>query len=369
MRFSLLLFILPVLFQERAFEEAADGRASLKYHGGIAVVHIAGSPEEMGAQYGRLLKKGILQAHKEVAQKFLGALGGAPAEKKLREETKGMAAAIPAHVIAEMKAAARESGLPYEDYLLFNTMFDVEHGGKRLGGCCTAAASGPASAEPILGRNFDLPQPFWGLVPLGVVVVRHPEKKTAWASVTHPLFAGTHAGLNEKGLAVGATAGTTGLGYNPNGLSSMILFRRVLEEASTTAEAEKILKDAKVTVATTLMVLDAKGGNLLAECSPQKIIFRRPEKGTLHATNHFVSPELFQKVDCPRFKWLDENFKGHGGIDEEFMKKSLAAAAPSINLQSMIFYPARRSLLLATGTLPAAKGTFIPLDSGVLFPK
>jgi len=361
-----IAFLLALAFlQDRVLEEGIDGRATLKLQGGVPVLHMYGTPDEMGAQYGKLLKKGIHAAHQSVGKKFLA---GAD-EKRLRGETKGMAAAIPAHVAAEMKAAARESGLPYEDWLLFNTMFDVEHGGKRLGGCCTAAASGGAGAEPILGRNFDLPQPFWGLVPLGVVVVRHPEKKTAWAAVTHPLFAGTHAGLNEKGLAVGATAGTPGLGYNPNGLSSMILFRLVLEEASTVAEAEKMLKDAKVTVATTLMVLDAKGGNLLAECSPQKVVFRRPENGTLHATNHFVSPELAQKVDCPRFRWLDENFKGRRGIDEEVMKRSLVGTAPPTNLQSMIFHPVRRSLLLSSGTVPAAKGPFVPLDAGALFPK
>ncbi len=124
-----------------------------------------------------------------------------------------------------------------------------------------------------------------------------------------------------------------------------------------------------MTVATTLMVLDAKGGNLLAECSPQRVVFRRPEKGTLHATNHFVSPELLQKVDCPRFRWLDENFKGRSGIDEDSMKRALVGAAPSTNLQSMIFHPARRSILLATGTVPAAKGPFVLLDAGALFPK
>jgi hypothetical protein len=270
-----------------------------------------------------------------------------------------------------MKAAARESGLAFEDYLLFNTMFDVEHGGKRLGGCSTMAATGAACAngEPIMGRNFDLPQPFWGLSPMGLVVVRHPEKKMAWAAVTHPLFAGTHAGINEKGLAAGATAGMPGNGYAPNGLSSMLLFRRVLEEATTAAEAEKILKSARATVATTLMVLDAKGGNFVAEVSPEKVAFRRPEKDTLHETNHFRSPELLQKVDCPRFRWLDENFKGKTGIDEEAMKKALAGAAPSTNLQSMIFYPTRRSLLLSSGTIPAAKGTFAPLAGELLFPK
>ena len=98
-----------------------------------------------------------------------------------------MVAAIPPHITAELKAAAKESGLAFDDALLFNTMFDVEHGGKRLGGCSTMAATGAASAsgEPIMGRNFDLPQPFWGLSPLGIVVVRHPDKKTAWAAVTH----------------------------------------------------------------------------------------------------------------------------------------------------------------------------------------
>ncbi|MBI3854422.1 MAG: hypothetical protein HY293_01890 [Planctomycetes bacterium] len=372
MRLTLLAVLLVAAApQDRAFDEGAEGKASLRNAGAVPVLQLYGSPDEMGAQYGRLLKKQIAAVHKDVGQKFIQALGGAPVEKKLREETRGMIAAIPPAVAAEMKAAAREAGLAFDDYLLFNTMFDVEHGGKRLGGCSTMAATGAAAAngEPLMGRNFDLPQPFWGMSPYGLVVVRHPEKKMAWAAVTHPLFAGTHAGINEKGLAAGATAGVPGNGYAPNGLSSMMLFRRVLEEASTAAEAEKILKGAKATVATTLMVLDPKGGNFVAEISPEKVAFRRPEKDTLHETNHFRSPELFQKVDCPRFRWLDENFKGKSGIDEEAMKKALAGAAPSTNLQSMIFFPTRRSLLLSSGTLPAAKGTFAPVGADQLFPK
>ncbi|HZE99262.1 MAG TPA: C45 family peptidase [Planctomycetota bacterium] len=363
------LFLLALAPQERAFEDGVDGRASLHYVGPVPVLQLYGTPGEMGAQYGRLLKKPIAALYRELVTKFLAGMGGAPVEKKLREETQGMAAAVPASIAAEMKAAARESGLAFDDYMLFNTMFDVEHGGRRLGGCSTMAVTGAASAsgEPMMGRNFDLPQPFWSLSPVGLVVVRHPAKGLAWASVTHPLFAGTHAGLNEKGLAAGATAGVSGSGYAPNGLPSMMLFRRVLEEASTAAEAETMLKGAKVTVSTTLMVLDAKGGNFVAELSPEKVAFRRPEQETLHETNHFRSPELFQKVDCPRFRWLDEHFKGRTGIDEEGMKKALAGAAPGINLQSMILYPSRRSLLLSSGTIPAAKGAFAALSAEDLF--
>ena len=40
------------------------------------------------------------------------------------------------------------------------------------------------------------------------------------------------------------------------------------------------------------------------------------------------------------------------------MKQALAATAPGTNLQSMIFWPSRRSLALATGTVPAARGAF-----------
>ena len=149
----------------------------------------------------------------------------------------------------------------------------------------------------------------------------------------------------------------------------MLLFRRVLEEAATAADAEKILRAARVTVATTLMVLDAQGGNFVAELAPGGVAFRRPDRSTLYETNHFESAELREDVACPRFAWLDEHFRGRRGLDEAGILKVLDSIGQSITIQSMIFFPARRALALSTGKIPATKGRYVTLSREHLFPK
>lgn len=361
-----LLLALLLFAQDRAFDEGTEGKGSLRYHGPLPVLHVYGAPEEMGAQYGKLLKAQIARTYREVGDKYVAALGGEAVRPKLAAEAKSVERLIDPRHVAEMKAAGQASGVGYDAYLSFNVMFDAGHGGKRAAQCSTM---GSTSGEPILGRNFDLPQQFWGLVPVGLVVVRHPDKKHAFAVVTHPGFIGTHAGVNEKGLVVGATAGTPGQGYNPNGAPCMILFRRLLEDCATAAEAENILQATKIDVATTLQVMDEKSENFLAELAVTKNVLRRPKDGTLFATNHFISPELRESKSCERLAWLEKNFAGRKGIDEAFMKQALSATAPGTNLQSMIFWPSRRSLALATGTVPAARGAFTTLGPEVLFPE
>ena len=352
------------------FGEGTAGRGSLRFHASFPVVHLYGTPEEMGAQYGALLKGAIHRTYRDVAGPFLLTLGGAAAKDRLRVETRPMLASVPPSTMTEMKAAAKAAGIDEEEFLLFNLMFDVAHGGARIGGCTTVAVTGVASAtgEPLMGRNFDLPETFFGLASLGLVVVRHPIRGIAWAAVTHPVFAGTHAGINDRGLAVGATASQSGRGYDPHGISSMMLFRRVLEEAITADEAEKILQNARVTVGTTLMVLDAQGGNFVAELTPGKVAFRRPNRNTLYETNHFVSAELREDVVCSRFAWLDEHFRGRRGLDEAGVLRVLSSIGQSTTIQSMVFFPARRAIALLTGTIPATTGPYVFLSSEDLFP-
>ena len=361
----------PSALPDAVFTEGTSGRASLRFHSTLPVLHLYGTPEEMGTQYGALLKGAIERTYREVGGPFLSMLGGVPARDRLRLETKPMQALVPPSTMAEMKGVARGAGIDEGEFVLFNLMFDVVHGGKRIGGCTTVAVAGEASAagEPIMGRNFDLDEVFYGLARLGIVVVRHPAGGIAWASVTHAAFMGTHGGINERGLAVGATAGQPGRGYDPKGTSSMMLFRRVLEEAETAADAEQILKGARITVATTLMVMDANGGNFVAELSPpSRVAFRRPVGNMLYETNHFVAPELKEDVACPRFAWLGEHFRGRHGLDETGIKDVLASIAQAGTIQSMIFFPARRTMSLSTGKIPATKGSYVPLSSEDLFP-
>ena len=181
------------------FKEATFGPASLKIIEGVPVVHVYGTPEQMGQQQGKLLGAAARVVHKAYFGKmfFPGGkdIGLRAAVLKM---SRVMEKSIPAEYIKEMKAFAKAAGMKYEDILLANTVFDI----KRVIFCTTFVATGKRSADgkPVFGRNLDFPT-------MGVahrfscVVVYHPTKGRAVASVSFPGLIGVLSGLNDVGVA------------------------------------------------------------------------------------------------------------------------------------------------------------------------
>ena len=358
-----LLLAVPAFPADRVFQEGSAGQGSLRYHGEIAVLHVYGTPEEMGSQYGKLLGKPIVDTVEVLPGRFLK-----PEDlKKIQALAPKLEPAIPADILAEMKAMAQGAGVDYQKLLVLNAML-----GSRSG-CTSIAAGGQATAggEPFLGRNGDWSDRTVMKYPL--VTVRHGKGKLAFADVSGAGILGAVAGINEKRLAVAWTLGPGGAygQSDPLGTSVLLVFRKVLEQASTAAEAEKVIGQTKVDITATLTVIDAKGDSLVAELTPKRTLFRHPEQGILYATNTFLAPGWGQPhPTCNRLKWLDQNVKGRTGIDEAFMHKALAGTAQGSTLQSMIFFPARRAVAVSFVKAKddvAAKGTFTLLTTEDLF--
>jgi hypothetical protein len=121
------------------------------------------------------------------------------------------------------------------------------------------------------------------------------------------------------------------------------------------------------------MVVDATGAAEVLEFD-QEVVARRPaDRGTVCSTNHFRSKELGKegwRVGEDRYASLQEFLeRERGRIDAERIRKALGDVATPwlLNVQSMIFLPARRALHLSKGgTLPAAKQPFVLLSREVL---
>ena len=101
---------------------------------------------------------------------------------------------------------------------------------------------------------------------------------------------------------------------------------------------------------------------------------RKATQGSLCSTNHFRTNEL-EKVGWPlglrRYKILDAFLKERRGeIDLEAVRGVLEETAIPwfMNVQSMIFLPAKQELHLAKGgKLPAAAQPFVHFDRATLF--
>ena len=101
---------------------------------------------------------------------------------------------------------------------------------------------------------------------------------------------------------------------------------------------------------------------------------RPAEGGTLCSTNHFRSDALEgtgQVIGESRYQRLDLFLRTERGkIDAGRVKSALEEVATPWfnNVQSMIFLPRRKGMLVSVGgELPAAKQAFVTLDKDVLF--
>jgi hypothetical protein len=143
-----------------------------------------------------------------------------------------------------------------------------------------------------------------------------------------------------------------------NGMPSVLLFRRVMEEAATVSEGLEILEKSARVASNNLMLLDAAGSAAVAEMGPKQFKVRRPEEGILYATNYFMAGKA--RKGCPRFRTLEQFCNQHRGkIDLPGLQDVLDEVNQGrVTVQSMIFNPAALRIHLSMGLLPSSKGEY-----------
>ncbi len=361
------LVVLCTAAQAAEFEEATHGPASLKLIHGVPVIHLYGTHAEMGEQYGALLKPQIKFLIKQYLDRVLTPAGIKIGLRKfVLKLSREMEKSIPKHYIQEMKALAKSAEVEYEDVLLVNTVFDI----KRAIFCTAVVAVGDRSADkqPIFGRNLDFPT-------LGVahkyscVVVYHPKKGRAVASVTFPGMVGVLSGMNDVGV-VAAVMEVHLRGWQLAATPYAMVFRTALTNASVTADVLQTIKKRARTSTNNLMICDAHGHAACAELGIRTVAVRRPKNGVIYSTNHFTSKELGIPWLCWRLPRIKKALKDGRKVDEELVRKILSDCAfNSLTMQSIVFRPASGQFWLAAGEPPATKHKFVLLTKSVLFPK
>jgi hypothetical protein len=346
------------------YPEGRHGKGELKYRKGVPVLVVAGTPEQMGEQIGVLAVK-PLAPHIGLVKKYVENFG--PAWPVLVRICEGLFRQLPDEYRAEVEAMARAGGVEREVLIVANTVGDVQH----LGGCSALFVEPTRSAtgQALFGRNADF-HPIGNLAQLGLVIVRRPAGKRAFASVTFPGVLVCGSEMNDAGLALGANDvrqtkdGSPKL--DPKGTSLAMAGRRLMENCGSLAEAEKFLRRLKATTTGNLILCDAKGGAVF-EATPRTVRIRRAQEGVGICTNHFVSPELAVSTECWRYDKL-ESYRRRPKLSLE----DVAAALHAVNqgeatIHSMIFEPAALRLHVAMGPGPVTKQPRAALDLGPLF--
>lgn len=341
---------------DRAPTCAADaaGKGRLERINGYLVVHLEGTPEEIGEQHGRLLKAEIKRV---VADVFRNAVDN---ESSMLRGAMKMEAFLPEDFRRELRSLAKAAEVEYEPLVAIQLFGDV----KRAQMCTFYAAFDEATraGEPIIGRNMEYYD--YGVSDYGFVLIHFrpdqgiPFVTLSWAGVINGWTA-----MNEKGIVAANNTAYGTLQNSLEGLSTCFMLRKIVQYAGTVEEGIAIVKAAPRSCGTVMLIGGGYPPDAVAvEYDHKEIEVCRAKRGVVVADNTFSrlycqqprepDPKGSSRYDV-LWRLIGENY---GKIDRE-MNFAAAEGVPisALNLHSALLFPKDLRLRVAMGSAPACR--------------
>jgi isopenicillin-N N-acyltransferase-like protein len=242
---------------------ATYGKGYLEDVDGLLVLHVKGSPYEMGYQYGFLLRDNI-QASIQSGIQYWADMFGYSYEYFVTL-AQAIEPCIPQEYIQEMQGLADGADMNYIDVLIYQALPDVAFV-ESLGGCSGFAVFGDATVEGHLyhGRNGDFCFPP-EMIPLviGLVIVYQPDNGNAYVSFSDFGTIKTFDGMNNQGMTVGMK-GSTSTDVAPHGMPFGLMLKQVLQYSNNIAEAIDIICQTPRTSGWNILIGDSKAPDAAA---------------------------------------------------------------------------------------------------------
>lgn len=328
---------------------ARCGEGWLETINGYRVLHLKGTPYEMGYQHGALLKESI-RKNLEYMIKVRGdkaLIGAGGLELKpatlIRMIIRIQEKHVPEKYFEEMQGLADASGLDRDLVRLGNFIPELFH-------CSGFAVMNSATKDGTLyhGRVLDYAID-WKLQEHAVIIMAEPDGGIPFVNVTYAGFLGAVTGMNARQVSIGEMGGG---GYGHwNGVPMALLVREVLSSAKTLDEAIAVFKGNPRTCQYFYVVADGKTNRAVGmEASWDKVDV--VNAGTAH-------PLLPKPVkDCALLsaggrydELVDRAKKSHGKIDVraalELMDRPVAMKS---NLHNVLFEPGSTRFWVANAT-------------------
>lgn len=247
---------------------AVEGKGYLESVDGYLVLHLKGTPDEMGYQHGVLLKDQVRQNLRDLQR--------VPGQTTQPTSTNSPFQAIgyvlvttfkdliPPRFLTELKALARGAGMPEDQIIAANLIPEAFH-------CSGFALLPPATATGKLyhGRVLDYGVEL-GLQDHAVIIIQEPDGKIPFVNVTYAGFVGSVTGMNLRKISIGEMGGG-GVGQW-NGIPMSFLVRMVLENAATLQQAAETFKNNARTCEYYYVIADANVNSALAmKALPQSV--------------------------------------------------------------------------------------------------
>lgn len=333
-----------------------EGKGFLEEIEGNLVLHVEGTPYEMGYQHGVLLRDKV----RDIVEIVVYGVGfyetltsGTWGPNKMRSIYRRLEPHIPEKYKEEMKGLAEGAGLELEMVQLANIMPELFH-------CSGFVLFGESSGDGNIyhGRILDYMVEV-GFQDRAVLIAARPSQGYAFVNVGYAGFIGSVSGMNEKRIAFGEIGGK-GEG-DWDGIPMSFLMRRGLEEAGTLKEAVSIFEEVPRTCEYYYVISDGKDHDAVGIwATPDK--FETISPGEAHERLPEPVPDALLLSADERYRKLVERVKkNYGKIDVEkmveIMKRPVAMRS---NLHSCIFIPNRLEFWVANaqGLEPACEQKF-----------
>jgi hypothetical protein len=355
--------------EPKTYPAAKSGKGELRYIETVPVLILRGKPEEMGEQFGTLAINNapdIMGLH----DRFVKDAGQEKRYPFIVAAATSLKPNFPPHILREVEVAAKTAKRDLTLLLFADTLADLSSGM----GCSTVVVEPERSTSggPLFGRNFDW-LPTQGINEHTLLAINKGEGKHAFAAITVAPICGVISGMNDAGLCltineIRIKKSKDNSTFNWKGTPLLLAFRRVLEECTTVAEAEKLLREMPRTTTCCLTICDKSGGSVF-EITPNNLEVRSTDNGVVCCTNHFRSEKLCVGNQCWRYDRLAPLLEKNGGklgVADVFARLDDVHQGKN-TIQSMVFEPADRVIHLAYGDGPSTRLTRHKLDLGKLF--
>ncbi len=361
----------------------------IERRGRHVVLHVSGTPEQMGRRHGTLLKRSIsFVLERYVLDCVIGSRDPkSPKRAQLVAAVRTVRGALPDAFVRELDACAKAAGVDPDLLLLAQCEGDVRRAAARAGrkraapvsasgaepdaqaACTTYVAFGPATAGGRLeaGRNFD----YWvgdGVVERCALVTYYaPASSYRFAAVGAAGILGGPTLVNEHGLFVAVHTPSRGSATRLDALPAFALMRLIAERASIVEEGIDIVRASPRMCGATLVLAqdgDSETGNqaraVAVEYDAEQVYTREAKDGVLIVTNMslvFGGGQRDGNEVCNRYARLRALIDSERGRLDGTKPLTLAAGIAKPNtLHTVQFLPAAGRFTVWHGTLPAGRG-------------
>lgn len=317
---------------------ARCGEGWLELIDGYPVLHLKGTPYEMGYQHGALLKKDVTEnmnylVYEKGNTKLVdyGPVKVTP-RQLISTIIRIQEPHVPEKYMEELAGLAAGSGLDEQDARIGNFIPEMFH-------CSGFAIMNSATKDGTLyhGRVLDYAID-WKLQEHAVIIVAEPEGGIPFVNVSYAGFIGSVTGMNAEHVSIGEMGGR-GLGHW-EGVPMAFLVREALEKGKTLDDAIAVFRDNPRTCEYYYVLADAKT-NTAVGMEASWDIFQLIQPGQQHELLPLPVEDCALLSVGGRYEELVRRVKEkHGKIgSEEALRLMDRGVAMKSNLHNVLFEP------------------------------